>query len=144
LPIEERRVVSAGHPFFGPRRKRATEVGLLWVVRPSRAGYLPPKGKGGATFIDPFAGPGNVRVRETGEIRDGSPLVAFRHREAAFTRLVFCDLDPENVRARTTAAGSRLSVVGGVCNQQIEQIVSILVHQAGRAPQSRLRRKQLI
>jgi three-Cys-motif partner protein len=94
-----------------------------------RAGYLPPKGKGGSAFIDLFAGPGVVRVRETGEIRDGSPMVAFRHREAPFTRLVFCDLDPENVgalRARTAPAGSRVSLVEGDCNEQIDHIATLV------------------
>jgi hypothetical protein len=31
-----------------------------------RGGFIAPKGNGGAAFIDLFAGPGRVRVRDTG------------------------------------------------------------------------------
>lgn len=99
------------------------------ATRAVRAGYRPPKGHGGAAFIDLFAGPGIVRVRESGEIRDGSPMVAFRHAEAPFTQLVLCDLAPENVRAlraRTAGDASRVTVVEGDCNEKIEQAAAAI------------------
>jgi len=45
----------------------------------ARAKYLPPKGTGGAAYIDLFAGPGCARIRDTGEIIDGSPLIVLNH-----------------------------------------------------------------
>lgn len=95
------------------------------ATRAVRARYLPPKGRGGAAFVDLFAGPGIVRIRDTGEIHDGSPLIALRHEHAPFSRLIFCDLDPDNVRAlraRTSKDHERTTVLQGDCNKTIEQI----------------------
>lgn len=97
------------------------------ATRAVRAGFLAPKGRGGAAFIDLFSGPGVVRVRESGEIRDGSPLVAFRHAASPFSRLLLCDLDAANARAlrvRTASEASRVVVVEGDCNESIDQITS--------------------
>jgi len=60
-------------------------------------------------------------------------MVAFRHGEAPFTRLVLCDLDPDNaraLRARTASEAARVSVVEGDCNEKIAQI-SALIPQHG-------------
>src|SRR5688572_32795654 len=46
-------------------------IDATWAVR---ARYLPPQGNGGAAYIDLFAGPGQVRIRNTPEILDGRPL----------------------------------------------------------------------
>jgi three-Cys-motif partner protein len=99
------------------------------ATRAVRAGYLPPKGRGGAAFIDLFAGPGLVRVRESGDIQDGSPMVAFCHAEAPFTRLVFCDLDGDNVRAlrsRTASQAGRVTIIEGDCNKKIDQVIEVV------------------
>jgi three-Cys-motif partner protein len=99
------------------------------ATRTVRNRYRPPNGRGGAAFIDLFAGPGVVRVRESGAIRDGSPMVAFRHAEAPFTQLVLCDLAPDNVRAlraRTAGDASRVTVVEGDCNERIDQVAAAI------------------
>jgi len=44
-------------------------------------------GKGGATYIELFAGPGRLFFKGTSDFCDGSPLVA--HREAARTNTAF-------------------------------------------------------
>jgi three-Cys-motif partner protein len=96
------------------------------ATRAVRADYLPPKGQGGAAFIDLFAGPGVVRVRESGEMREGSPLIALRHNVAPFTRLIFCDLDTDNVRAlkvRTAPEADRVSLIEGDCNEKVGEIL---------------------
>ena len=36
----------------------------ITATRAARARYLPPLGRGGAAFIDLFAGPGRARIRE--------------------------------------------------------------------------------
>jgi three-Cys-motif partner protein len=99
------------------------------ATRAVRADYLPPKGKGGAAFVDLFAGPGMVRERDTGAIRDGSPMVALGHTAAPFTRLVLCDLDPDNIRAlreRTSSAAHRVIPIEGDCNKQIDKIIEAI------------------
>lgn len=84
-------------------------------------------------FLDLFAGPGRVRVRETGAVCDGSPLIALEHREVPFTRVVLCDLAPVNVDALrhrteggTAPYGERVAVVCGDANQRIQDIVDLL------------------
>jgi three-Cys-motif partner protein len=99
-------------------------IQATWGVR---AKYLKPRGHGGAAFIDLFAGPGMLRVRDTGEIREGSPLIALRHKEAPFSKLIFCDRDPDNIEAlgaRTAADGARATVVRGDSNALIEEIAT--------------------
>lgn len=97
------------------------------ATRAVRAKFLAPKGRGGAAFIDIFAGPGMLRVRDTGEIREGSPLIAFNHREAPFSRLVFCDKDPDNVAAlqmRTAGDAGRVKVILGDSNMKVDDIAA--------------------
>lgn len=98
----------------------------IGATRAVRAKYLEPQGHGGAAFIDIFAGPGRVRVRDTGEVRDGSSLMALQHREAPFSRLIFCDHDTDNVSAlgaRTASDSSRVSIILGDSNERIDEIV---------------------
>ncbi len=98
----------------------------IGATRAARAKYLPPA-PGGAAFIDLFAGPGRSRVRETGELIDGSPLIAAKHEASPFTQIICCDADAENQAAltkRTEADRGRASVVPGDCNDLIETIVS--------------------
>ncbi len=96
------------------------------ATRAVRAQYLPPKGPGGAAFIDLFAGPGAVRIRDTGETPDGSPLIALHHGDAPFTRLIFCDVDPDNIRAlqtRTRDDRERTTIIQGDCNATLDRIL---------------------
>jgi three-Cys-motif partner protein len=80
-------------------------------------------------FLDLFAGPGSVRVRETGAVCDGSPLIALKHRAVPFTRVVLCDLARVNVEAlryRTAQYGDRAVVVHGDANERIHDLVDLL------------------
>jgi three-Cys-motif partner protein len=97
------------------------------ATRAVRAKYLEPQGHGGAAFIDIFAGPGKVRVRDTGEIRDGSPLIALQHRDAPFSKLIFCDHEADNVNAlgvRTASDAARVKIIQGDSNTRIDEVVS--------------------
>jgi three-Cys-motif partner protein len=49
-------------------------------------------------YIDPFAGPGKCRLRETTQVCLGSPLIALTAAHP-FTRYYFIDLDPDNIAA---------------------------------------------
>jgi len=71
------------------------------------------KGKGGATYIDIFCGPGRARVRETTRIIDGSALVAAKEAiesTTPFTELHIADSNQSFLSAAVTRLG-RLGVV---------------------------------
>lgn len=69
-------------------------------------------GTGGATYIDLFCGAGRAVVRETGEVIDGSPLVAFktaRDGKVPFSQIYIADESEESGRIaqqRLTNAGA--------------------------------------
>jgi three-Cys-motif partner protein len=91
--------------------------------------YLPPSGGGGAAFVDLFSGPGMKRLRETGVVVDGSPLIAAKHVKAPFSKIVACDIDPENVmalRERLLFYSDRAHVVEGDCNDRVQDLLSVV------------------
>lgn len=98
----------------------------IQATRGPRKDYLPPRGRGGAAYIDLFAGPGRARVWSTGAVVDGSPLIALKHVEAPFTKLILCEKDPENAAAlrRRTAHDGRVVVVEGDCHDRIDDIIA--------------------
>ncbi|WP_052546901.1 three-Cys-motif partner protein TcmP [Enhygromyxa salina] len=80
-------------------------------------------------FVDLFAGPGRVCVRERGEIFDGSPLLALAHDSAPFSRVVLCDLAQVNVdalRHRTARYGDRVEILHGDSNSRVHELVRLL------------------
>jgi len=82
---------------------------------------------GGAAFIDLFAGPGRSRIDKTGEFINGSPLIAAEHSQVPFTKLIYCELDEENVHAlssRTRKYGDRVTIISGDCIDNIDRVVS--------------------
>jgi three-Cys-motif partner protein len=88
-----------------------------------RAKYV---GRGGAAFVDLFAGPGLARVRTSRRFIDGSPLIALKHAKSPFTQVVLCDIDPENIEAlerRRVPFGKRAVVVPGDCNEKIDEVL---------------------
>lgn len=92
-----------------------------------RRGYLPPA-PGSAAFVDLFAGPGRARVRKTGELEDGSPLIALKQ-PVGFTRLVLCELDVENLAAlRHRVAGAQVpvSIIEGDCNERVADVAAAI------------------
>jgi three-Cys-motif partner protein len=111
---------------WAEEQKHAILRKFIEATRKVRRKYLPPLGPGGAAYLDLFAGPGRARVRETGAIVDGSPLIAAKNTAAPFSRLIFCDLDAANVAAlRKRAEGdSRVLIIEGDCNKEIDRIVA--------------------
>jgi three-Cys-motif partner protein len=80
--------------------------------RSARAMFLPPKGTGGAAYIELFSGPGRSLVDGAGYFIDGSPLVAFKAAQLSgtkFSELHFNDLDSENI----DALRQRIAQLGG-------------------------------
>jgi three-Cys-motif partner protein len=80
-------------------------------------------------FVDLFAGPGRVRLRDNGEVCDGSPLIALKHDFAPFSKVILCDLAAENVAAlahRTAPHTKRVEILEGDANARIEDIAAHL------------------
>jgi three-Cys-motif partner protein len=85
------------------------------AYRSARAMFLPPRGAGGAAYIDLFSGPGRSQLEDTGEYIDGSPLVAYKAALQSGTRfsdLHFNDLEADNV----SALRQRIASLGGTAN----------------------------
>jgi three-Cys-motif partner protein len=97
--------------------------------RGARAKFLPPRGTGGATYIDLFSGPGRSVIEKTSSFIDGSPLVAFkaaRQSNTRFSELHLNDIDPEN----TAALEKRIKALGGaarIYTKPAEQAVNDIV-----------------
>lgn len=89
-------------------------------------------GKGGATYIDLFCGPGRARVRETTRIIDGSALVAAK--KAIDSKTPFSELHiADSNESFLTAAGTRLGRLGvpakayaGTSRDTVGQITAVL------------------
>lgn len=84
---------------------------------------------GGAAFIDLFAGPGLARVDRTGEVIEGSPLIAAAHSKAPFTSLILCEIDEENVAAlerRLASDRDRVHVVHGDTVANINHVAALV------------------
>lgn len=85
---------------------------------------------GGTAFVDLFSGPGRARIRDTKQFIDGSPLLAAKiDGPSAFSKIVLCDIDNENVatlRSRTARFGDRVTVHHGDCNVDIDLIAKQL------------------
>jgi three-Cys-motif partner protein len=102
---------------------------LIEASRGARMKYLKTNGRrpaGGAAYIEIFAGPGMARINTSGEIIDGSPLIAAKHTEVPFTELIFVDKEQENVDAlvsRLNAIGRPAQTFCGDCNEIIRDVV---------------------
>jgi three-Cys-motif partner protein len=80
--------------------------------RGARAAFVPPRGTGGAAYIDLFSGPGRSNIRDTSRIIDGSPLVAYRSAYASrirFSEIHLADFD----EVKVGAAVQRIANLGG-------------------------------
>jgi three-Cys-motif partner protein len=88
-------------------------------------------------YIDLYSGPGFVRVRGTGRILTGSPLLALGVPDP-FDKYIFCESDPELLGALQSRVGkysptADATFICGDCNQRIEEIcANIPAHSPGR------------
>jgi three-Cys-motif partner protein len=88
-------------------------------------------------YIDLLAGPGKNRVRGTGEILLGSPLLALTT-QYPFTGYFFVDLAAENTQAlqlRCAASPNckRANIRTGDCNDLVNDIVALIKHEEWRS-----------
>lgn len=99
------------------------------ISRATRRKYV---GKAGATFIDLYCGPGRAKIRETGEVIDGSPLVAFEtavRGVVPFSEMYLADIDAEScetARARLLARTGAAQTYIGPSDQTVEEVASRL------------------
>jgi len=113
----------------GSREKHDYLARYLTASSGPRGRFVPPAGgPGGAAFVDLFAGPGRARVQKSGELVDGSPLLALKHERSPFTTVVLCDRDPENAATLTKRVGDdrRAQVISGDCNERIDEITALI------------------
>jgi three-Cys-motif partner protein len=85
------------------------------AYRAARSKFLPPRGNGGAAYIELYSGPGRSQIEEAGEFIDGSPVVAVKaakQSRTGFSDLHFNDLDEENI----DALRQRIAKLGGAAN----------------------------
>jgi three-Cys-motif partner protein len=72
----------------------------------------------GAAYIDLFSGPGRARIRETGGVIDGSPLVAFR--AAQLSGVPYSDIHIGDLNERYVhAAADRIRTAGGFAHAHV-------------------------
>jgi three-Cys-motif partner protein len=100
------------------------------ISRATRRKFV--QGSGGATYIDLYCGAGCAVVRESGEIIDGSPLVAFKcatEGGVPFSEFYVADTDQEKCNAcvkRIADAGGHALAATGAAEITAARIVSQL------------------
>ncbi|PUE08694.1 hypothetical protein B9Z51_07020 [Limnohabitans sp. T6-5] len=107
-------------------------VRYISISRAARKRYLPPKGPGGATFIDLFCGTGRSQVRDTGAWIDGSAVAAWKQSvkdEAPFTNVIIADKDPEALYA----CQERLKRLGAPVTCYVNEAAAV-ARQIGQTP----------
>lgn len=110
------------------RDKYARLAKYIDISRAVRAGFVV-KGKAGASYIELFSGPGRVRMKDTGEIAHGSPLVAWTESASsrtAFTELHIADMDARLVdasAARLRAHSASVHSEVGTAEETIARII---------------------
>ena len=86
------------------------------ISRAARRKFV--KGIGGATYIDLYCGSGRAIIRETGEIIDGSPLIAYKcatEGGVGFSEIHIADADGD----KCAAAAKRIANSGGTAVTEV-------------------------
>ncbi len=113
------------------RDKHARLERYITISQAARSKYVG-VGKGGATLIDLFSGPGVARIRDDGEVVPGSPLAMWQYAQtgkAPFTEVFVADYKRslcEAASARLKSAGAPVTAFQGEALQTVKQIVQRL------------------
>jgi three-Cys-motif partner protein len=97
----------------------------IHAARGARAKFLPPRGNGGATYIELYSGAGRSVIRDTGQIIDGSAVVSFkagRDSGSPFSQMHLSDLDAEN----STALAQRITTLGGSAKSYVGEASAVV------------------
>ena len=90
----------------------------IQASRGARARFLPPKGAGGASYIELYSGAGRSLIAGTKQIIDGSAVVAFKAGRASghpFSEMHLSDLEAQN----STALAQRIKALGGAATSYV-------------------------
>jgi three-Cys-motif partner protein len=103
--------------------KHARVKAYIEIASATRAKYVPPPSwRGGACYIELFSGPGRSLIRDTKQIIDGSPLVAFKAAQASvpFTKMHLNDFDS----TKSAAVDARIRALGGapICYNDLADV----------------------
>jgi len=105
---------------FEPRSSGAWAKEKLEILRCYSTGFAAAtKRAGSGCFVDGFAGPGYNLIRSTGEVVEGSPLIAL---QAGFGRIFLIEKDPsvaDSLRQMITGLGEVAEVITGDANQEV-------------------------
>lgn len=87
------------------------------------------KGNAGASFIDLFAGPGKVRIKDTAEVLNGSPVVAWIESvrtRTGFTQVHIADADARLIAATQTRLQNEMAPVHseiGTADATVDRVI---------------------
>lgn len=99
----------------------------IQAARGARAKFLPPVGRGGASYIELYSGAGRSLIKDTDQIIDGSAVVAFKAGQASgypFSQMHLSDLEPHN----SSALSQRIKTLGGSATSYVGK-ASVVVDQ---------------
>jgi len=123
-------IVGEVGPWAKEKHLRLSEY--IRLASGARAKFVPPRGQGGAGYIELFSGAGRSLIEGTSEYIDGSPLVAYRTAASSgvrFSEIHLNDIDNANASAldiRIRAAGGIAVVHAEPASTAIDKIVYAL------------------
>lgn len=101
----------------------------IQASRGARAKFLPPVGRGGATYIELYSGAGRSLITGTSQIIDGSALVAFNagcKSGHPFSAIHLSDLEAQNssaVSQRIAGAGGKVTSYFGEASATVDKVM---------------------
>jgi three-Cys-motif partner protein len=116
---------------WAPEEKHSRLRRYIDISKRARRKFLG-RHKAGATYVDLFCGPGRARVRETGQIIDGSAVLAFKvatEGEAPFSKIYIADVKSSYVEAckrRLEHAGAFAASYMGEARTTVSEIAKQL------------------
>jgi three-Cys-motif partner protein len=122
--------VSIVGPWAAEKHERLRKY--IDAYRGARAKFLPPRGQGGAAYIELYSGAGRSQIEGTDEFIDGSPFVALkaaRRSKTGFSDLHFNDIDQQNIEAlrkRIASLGGTAHYYSEPADTAVDRVIGIL------------------
>jgi three-Cys-motif partner protein len=104
----------------------------IQASRGARAKFLPPVGRGGASYIELYSGAGRSVIKDTNQFIEGSAVVAFNAGRASghpFSEMHLSDLEARNSSAlaqRIKALGGAATTYVGAASVVVDQVMSAI------------------
>jgi three-Cys-motif partner protein len=130
LDPDDHLIVGEVGPWASEKHERLQRY--IQAARGARAKFLPPAGKGGASYIELYSGAGRSVIKDTTTIIDGSALVAFKAGRASghpFSEVHLSDLEAHNSSAlaqRIKALGGAATTYVGDANDVVDQVMDAI------------------